>query len=450
MVLYRPAFLGISDSGSYIDAAHRGLFTNVYDPAGYPLLIRIAHAVSPHLSLLIVVQHALGLATAALLYLAVRRVTSSDLLGLIPAAVVLLDGYGLWVEHTPISETLFTFLVVAVLFVTLSTNGRTGWLLAGEGALIAAAGLVRPVGLIMLPIVAVWIFSCRPGQARARALAVIALGAPAIALVAGYVLIQRADTGFAGLTRDSGRVLYARTAMFADCSRFAPPAGTAALCESTPAGRRGSFNQYLTGAPDHAAGVTPAARSISPAWRVFGPPPAGNAELTAFGLAAIIHQPLDYLSHVADDFHYYWADHHRAFLTAAAEINPGLVQAVTSYYATGKGVSSGGLGFLRWYGKWVEITGVLTIVLLLASLTGLMTEDRQAWRAAVLFLAAGWLLPIAADAVASVDPRFILPAYGPLAASAAVGLGGGSPRVRRRLAATKQASSHNASTAEPT
>lgn len=74
---------------------------------------------------------------------------------------------------------------------------------------------------------------------------------------------------------------------------------------------------------------------------------------------------------------------------------------------------------------------MLTIGLLIASLGGPIAKDRRVRRAALLFAATGWLLPLVADAAASVDPRFILPAYGPLGASAALGLSGGG--FRRRL-----------------
>lgn len=424
MVDYRPAFLGIADAGSYIDAAHRGLFDNVYDPAGYPLFIRIAHTFSAHLSFLILLQHGLGMASAALMYLAVRRVTGSMLLGLIPAALILFDGYGLWVEHTPISEALFSFLVCAVLYVALCAAEGPWWLLAFGGVLIAAAGVVRPVGFILIPVIGVWIFWARPGAPRLRMFAVLALSAPACVLGATYVLVQRAETGFTGITRDSGRVLYARVAGFADCSEFTPPAGTSALCERTPPSKRGSFNQYLTGFPDGATQVSPAGRSISPAWRVFGPPPGGNAKLAAFGWTVIIHQPLNYLAAVAGDFHYYWSDHHRAFIAAAAGIDPGVEQAVISYHGA-RGVRSHGLNFLRWYGRSIEVTGVLMIILLLSPLVALRVHDRRARRAAVLLACVGWLLPLASDALASVDPRFVLPAYGPLAAAAAIGMAPG-------------------------
>jgi hypothetical protein len=250
-------------------------------------------------------------------------------------------------------------------------------------------------------------------------------------LAAGYVLAQHSQNGFTGLTQDSGRVIYARAAQFAKCSEFTPPKGTRRLCQTIPPAHRGSFNQYLTGAPDRAMVITPASRLISPAWRLYGPPPGGNSALRSFGLAAIVNQPLDYLSLVADDFHYYWADHHRAFIAAAARPDPGIEQVVSRYYRTGPGVWSGGLGFLRWYGKWIEVTGPLMILLLLAPLAGLFARDGRVRQAAALFAATGWLLPLVADAVASVDPRFILPAYGPLAAAGAIGLAPGG--IRRTI-----------------
>ncbi|MGI8904038.1 MAG: hypothetical protein ACR2IP_10350 [Solirubrobacteraceae bacterium] len=424
LVDYRPGFLGIPDTGSYIDAAHRGLFSNVYDPAGYPLFIRGVHALDPHLSLLILLQHCLGLATAALLYLVVRRVTQSKLLGLIPAVIVLFDGFGLWVEHTPISEPVFTFLVAGALYAALAAVNGPRSRLVLAGALIAAGGMVRPAGLILIPLFGAWIFGTRGGARGSRLLDAFTLIAPACLLVGAYVVVQNAQTGFTGITRDSGRVFYARAAPFADCSRFTPPAGTATLCEKTPPGSRGSPNQYLTGFPDHQAQIGPAGRSISPAWRAFGPPPNGDGPLAAFGRAAIGGQPLDYLQAVAKDFHYYWADHHRAFIAAAARVDPAVEHAVTSYYATGAGVANQGLGFLRWYGRSIEVTGALMIALLIAPVSGLLVRDRRARGAAVLLACTGWLLPLASDALATVDPRYLLPAYGPLAAAVAIGAGG--------------------------
>src|SRR5207253_5153440 len=70
---WRPAFLGYPDAVSYIDAARlRGLglvFWNQYRPAGYPLFLSSLHGIRADLTSVIVLQHAMGLLAASLLYL---------------------------------------------------------------------------------------------------------------------------------------------------------------------------------------------------------------------------------------------------------------------------------------------------------------------------------------------------------------------------------------------
>jgi hypothetical protein len=434
VVLYRPAFLGIPDSGTYIDSAHHALFSDVYETAGYSLFVRIVHVIFPHsLTVVIILQHGLGIATAGLLYWAVRRVTGSELLGLVPAVVVLFDGFGLWVEHTPLADPLFGFTVALALALTLAAREGSLWLVAAAGAAIAIAGVVRAVGLVLIPLAFVWLVWTRPGsgRVRARVAGIAVLLAPVCAVLAAYLLAQQSATGFLGLTQTTGRAIYARAATFADCSQFTPPSGTRALCETTPTRDRGSFNQYETGYPDRAPPGLLVNRSISPAWRVFGPPPNGNGKLMAFGLTAIVNQPLDYVRTIADDFAGYWIDDHHNFIAADATIDPDVVRTMRSYYGTG-GATVGGLGFLRWYGNWIELKGWLVIALLLVPAVGFLTHDRARRQAAVLFAAAGWLLPLAAVATASGNVRYILPAYGPLATAAAIGLAGRTYRLPYR------------------
>jgi hypothetical protein len=73
------------------------------------------------------------------------------------------------------------------------------------------------------------------------------------------------------------------------------------------------------------------------------------------------------------------------------------------------------------------------IALLLMPLIGFFADDPRARRVAVLFAACGWLLPLVSDAVASVDPRFILPAYGPLSAASVMGWKGLRARSAARV-----------------
>lgn len=432
MVGYEPAFLGIPDSGSYIDSAHNGLFTDLYHPAGYPLFVRVLRELYPHLGLLSFVQHVLGFATALLWYATVRKITGGRLLGLIPAAVVLFDGFGIWVEHAPLSDPLFGFLVATAVYGAVRAAREQWWALALVGAAIIAAGTVRSVGFALALPIAVWLVFAQGGKGWRRFVPAAAIFAAVIAGAFGYALIQGSQTGVTQLTVSWGRLVYARSAQFADCSDFTPPAGTKRLCEHSPTGSRGSVNQYLTGAPDSAR-TSPGDRSISPAWRVFGPPPAGNSELAAFGRTAILHQPFDYVGAVARDFHYFWVDDHARFIDAAGRLDPNVVAAVSAYYAD-SAVDTDVPGVLSWYGREIDLRGPLVIVLLVASIAAIPScPDARERRDVALLTAVGWLLPLASVATAGADPRYLLPAYGPLVAASAIGLRHLPERLPRHL-----------------
>src|SRR3954470_21900971 len=111
MEAWSPAFMGWPDAKSYLDVAHGELFSNVLRPAGYPMFVRALDGLYPSIKLLVLVNHALGLATAALLYATVARLGAPRALGLVPAAVVALSGDVAFVEPSPLSEPLFAFLV---------------------------------------------------------------------------------------------------------------------------------------------------------------------------------------------------------------------------------------------------------------------------------------------------------------------------------------------------
>jgi hypothetical protein len=112
--------------------------------------------------------------------------------------------------------------------------------------------------------------------------AALALLAVASLPVAGYVIVQERETGFTGITRSAGWTLYGRAAEFADCSRFDPPAGTRALCETTPTATRRAAADYL---------FDPA---VSPAIQELGMLPRHDDEVGAFARAAIVGDPLAY------------------------------------------------------------------------------------------------------------------------------------------------------------
>ena len=120
---WQPAFMGWPDAASYLDVSQGPLFSNALRPAGYPVFLHLLHLVAPSLWLVVALQHLLGLATAALLYLAPRA------WGLLPAALVALGADGVFLEHAAVSESLFMFLVAAALYCGVrSLDGdRVAW-----------------------------------------------------------------------------------------------------------------------------------------------------------------------------------------------------------------------------------------------------------------------------------------------------------------------------------
>src|SRR4051794_24830632 len=288
MEAWSPAFMGWPDAKSYLDVAHGELFSNVLRPAGYAMFVRALDGLYPSIKLLVLVNHALGLATAALLYATVARLGAPRALGLVPAAVVALSGDVAFVEHSPLSEPLFAFLVALAAYASVRSldDAHAGWP-AVAGLALAYATTVRVVGAPLLVVFAAWLVVA----SRVRTAAIAA--AAALALLGAYQAAEQASVGATGLSRHSAWHLYARVAGFADCARFRPPAGTRQLCERTPRRERGTVDQYLF------------TSQHSPAYRAFGDPftssPAHVAALGAFARTVIVHQPLDYLREVSGD-----------------------------------------------------------------------------------------------------------------------------------------------------
>src|SRR3954454_16355200 len=182
---WQPALFGWPDAASYIDVARGQVFGNELRPAGYSLFLRGLHGLAPSLLLVVVVQHLLGLVTALLLYLAVVRAGAPRLFGLIPAAVVALGGDGIFLEHAPISESLFIFLVAVALYA--GVRALEGSQLRSPlmiGAVLAVAAGVRVGALPLLPLVGICLFAAARAPVRRR-VALVAVGALGMLVVLG-------------------------------------------------------------------------------------------------------------------------------------------------------------------------------------------------------------------------------------------------------------------------
>lgn len=436
---YRPAFVGYPDSRAYVVSALGTLFDNQYRPGGYAQFLRLVHELDARASFVVVAQHALGIATALLLYATARRFTTRRWPASIPAAIVLLAGPQVFLEHAILAEALYTFLLAAAVFAVALAVGadvRRAWpSLALAGALLGAATATRSVGLVLVPVLGLWLATRRAEPWRRRAVGVLALLLGAAATLVPYLVVQHGTTGQWGLTRTQGMTLYARVAPFADCSAFDPPSGTEQLCERTPAAEREGPTWYMF-------------HGESPLLRTFGGPPypgpgtprrsdayryAPDDQLGAFARAAVLHQPLDYLGTVADGLLAYVAPgaarrsmvefdsdtlvsalHERSVEEWAAPI-------VTTYFATPPGFTRNDVGALDAYGRWARVEGPVTVVLLAFGLFGWAAARGRRGSGASL---AGWTtacLAVAPVLLLFYGARYATPMYGFLGLSAAFG-----------------------------
>lgn len=440
---WRPGFVGFPDTTIYIEDARTGIFNDPLRVGGYSEFLRLMHGIRPHLSFAIFVQHMLGLASGLLLFGAVRRAGFPRGLGLAPAAVVILGGSELFVEHAPLTEAVFIFLVDLGLY-ALIRAWRGNWLWAVlAGAALGASADVRTVGLILVVIAVPFAFLVLPGNWRFRLVRIAAALVAAALPIGGFLKAHEDAVGYGGFTGAGYFDLYARVAPFAECSKFHPPAGTRRLCINITRSKRPGHDVWEF-------------TSISPAVQAYGEPdltvpkPDENAELRAFAEAAIIGQPLDYFEAVGRDL-IRIVDPSFSSSPYVGNLGYGntpeslvdyyfdtsnmvnIQRVVHEYYPT-DGEVHGGIGFFRTYERDTRIEGPLMALLLLLSLLAPVLNRGEKRRVSLLFLLVTVTLLAAPVFTSEYDYRFTIPAFGPLAATAALGGWAVTVYVRARIA----------------
>lgn len=286
MVVYAPAALQNPDTISYLTLAP---FHDTRQPSGIYLFVAPFRSIGS-VGMLVLAEHALGVLAAGLLAAAARRLGCGWVATAGVAAVALLASDELYVEHAVLTEPLFTALAAGALLAALPgacAGGLPSALVAGTAA--GAALCTRTVGSVVVVAVAASLLLVDAAPMRRRLLrSGAALAATAVVLGAYLLGVGATSNGHAGITDWSGWYAYARSASFADCHRFAPPAGTRMLCETTPTDQRSGPSFYM---------FDPA----SPARRAFGGPPNGGAVLGRFGRAAILGEQAAYAHVVLRD-----------------------------------------------------------------------------------------------------------------------------------------------------
>lgn len=435
MLRWRPALIGFPDSAIYVIGAHGDVYSPPLRVDGYGVFLQLLHWISPHLAFTILVQHVLGICSGLLLYGAVARAGLPRLLGLLPAAIMILGGSELFLEHAPLTEAPFIFLLALALYAAVRAWSGRIWWAALAGVALGAAVDVRTIGLVLLPLVLLTFLLTTPAPWRPRLVRTAVVLVAALAPMLAY-LGEHAAHGYGfNFTQNGYYDLYSRVAPFADCSKFNPPKGTAQFCIKTPLKDRPGHDFWE---------FTP----LSPAIRYYGASPEfqhpvpsdENAKLFSFSLAAIRGQLGDYLTIVGRDA---WRLIDPSF---APEPRPSglagygntpegqlqyyfnttndanLIPVLASYYPRlAQGRLRRDVSLLKDWDRSTRIDGPIMAIFLVLALLAPILARGPARRAAWLFGVTAFVLLFAPIFASEYDWRFVIPALGPLAATTAIG-----------------------------
>jgi hypothetical protein len=183
------------------------------------------------------------------------------------------------------------------------------------GVALAASATLRSAASLIIPVAGLAVVLFRPTESSSwrtqwrAALALIASAAVVLVIFAGASASN--GQGFR-LAPSPGWYLYGRVAQFADCHRFTPPPGTAALCENTPLSQRRSAYFYMFD-------------SHAPAQRLFGGFGRDDAVIGGWARRALSAQFGDFVSTAWTYLRSYYVPGSRpARLRSSTELDPQL------------------------------------------------------------------------------------------------------------------------------
>ena len=448
MVFYTPSIFNYygGDSARYMRldvSGVTGLFGDVAMPAGYPAFLAVLRSVHSWLPFTTMVQHLLGLATALLLYAAVRAVGTPRWAALLPAVVVIFSGDQIFIEHGILTEALWIPLLALGMYlmarsISAPVEKIDRWLVAG-GVVLACSALVRNLSEMLPILLALWAIVALPGSAGTRVRHVAALLLPAVAVIAVYTAVAKPiSDGYSGLGENSGFSLYSRVAQFADCDEFTPPSGTEQLCvDIPPSERRGPF--YWAWSP---------ASPLRSKFEFDIHDEEDQERLSSFARAAIVHQPLAFALTAGRDFSRFFVpdagtprpdsgageDQMSFASTIPTAQGASLAELAEQYDDAYTGVGDGTASeasrtVLGAYQSLFRVDGRLMLLLMILGFVGCLTGGRATRAGAALFLLSGLALLAIPPLVSSYDIRYSLPPIDLFAASAAFGLAALGARV---------------------
>ena len=455
MLTYSTAAFAWQDSLRFLRIApyapETGLFDDPWMPAGYPMFQNALRAVTDQLWFTIGVQHLIGVLTALALFAALRRLGCPRGVALAPAALVLLSGDWVYAEHSLMTEALSAAsLALGLLLVVLASRRpeRLAWFVAA-GVALAAAALVRNVGLVAIPISALWLVLVLPGPWRRRIVPAATLAGVAMAVLAAYAAVATSSRRYAGMSDLTGWFQYGRTAPFAQCAEFDPERPVAVLCERTPPEQRLGPFHYVNDTDNPARqnfDLLPWACALKQPGRACAS--SDQDELRSFAMGAILGQPTDYARAVAKDLARYvdpqigvdrerWGSvpEQSRFGAEDPSVQPEIARLTATKY-DGVRADRGSFAWLETYQRVFHVGGLGVLVAAALALAGMAFGRGRPRAGAALFGLTALAMYAVPVLTFSYDARYGLPGQPLLVAAAALGAWALAERHRGRAHAS--------------
>ena len=424
-VAYSPAFI-YGDSRFYLGYTRGAWIPGTARTTAYSILLR---GLLPFggLDAVVAVQHLLGLATAAVLYIFLLRWGCRRGWAALATLPVLLDPLQVVLEHYILTDVPAEAIIVAGLVVLAwPTNPRPPDPLgprparravitpvrAATGGLLLGLATVTRSGDLAVGVVGVGyvLLAARPGWRRrisVTLLTAVMFAAP----IAAYAGWMKAARGSFGLTYHyAGHFLYGRVAAFEDCTGLDLPPPEQELCSPLPPSQRNPARLLWRGS--------------SPSWAITPPPGMTVDEVDGdFARRVIRHQPLDYLRIVSADLLYDFsptrglgpernANWHFRYWPFYPDWVDDMQRVVTKYGGSDIHVDTALATPLTAYGRWYT-PGVLLGALMLAGLAaaaGAARARHSGMRLVCLLFSAGLMATLIAPAMLDgYTVRYIIP-----------------------------------------
>ena len=238
---YRPALF-------YIDTERYLFNADGMDPVGYKGPLRAILFVA-NFDAVAAVQHLLGLAMAAGIYVLLLRRGVARWLAALAIAPVLLDAYQIQNEQAIMPGTWFEALIVAGLAVLL-WRPRPGWrAVVAAGLVLGTSATFAQVGEAMILPGVIYLLAVGGGWRRVAVRAAAFCAAFALP-IAAYCTVSYVVAGDFFLSHTGVTSFYGRAAAAVDCATIRLPADERAMCPTPAQQARGpDWLEYQPGSP---------------------------------------------------------------------------------------------------------------------------------------------------------------------------------------------------------